>query len=89
MLLGRGTRRGIGIVMLTAFAGPLFFVLPAGLRETIGHILYPARWPLALLAAIVLASTIHQIWTQRAAPPPKAKPRPTHLRVVRNDETLH
>jgi hypothetical protein len=89
MLLGRGTRRGIGIAMLTASAVPLFFALPAGLRETIGHILYPARWPLAALGAILLASAIHQIWTQRGATPPLAKPRPTHLRVVRNDETLH
>jgi hypothetical protein len=89
MLLGRGTRRAIGIVMLLAFAGPLFFLLPAGLRESIANILYPARWPLAVLAAIVLASAIHQIWTQPKAAPPKAKPRPTHLRVVRNDETLH
>ncbi len=89
MLLGRGTRRAIGIVMLIVFAGPLFFALPAGLQETIRHILYPARWPLALLAAIVLASSVHQIWTNHAAMPPKAKPRPTHLRVVRNDETLH
>ena len=56
----------------------------------VGQMLYEARWYLVALIAIVLVSNVYRVWLRISRPaPPSPKQRPTHLKLVRNDETLH
>ena len=88
MLLSRNTRRATGFVLLAIFLVPAIYALlsPPFARQ----MLYEARWYLIALAAIALASNGYGRWLKWHPPaPPQPKPRPTHLKLVRNDETLH
>ena len=88
MLLSRTTRLVIGIVTLAAFAAPTIYALtsPVFVRQ----MLYEARWYLIALVAIALVSNGYRLWLKWHPPAlPLPKPRPTHLKLVRNDETLH
>lgn len=88
MLRRRNLWRATGLVLLAIFLGPAIYALlsPAFARQ----MLFEARWYLIALAAIVLASNGYRLWLKWHPPaPPQPKPRPTHLKLVRNDETLH
>ena len=88
MLLSRNTRRIVGLDALAAFAAPTIYALtsPSFVRQ----LFYESRWYLIAFAAIVLASNAYRLWWKWHSPAlPQPKPRPTHLKLVRNDETLH
>lgn len=88
MLIGRGTRRVIAIITLVAVSvlfGVTKLLLPL---QQLWSVLGAARWPLAAMAAMLVAGSFYRL-LRRAPGPPPAKPRPTHLRLVRTDETLH
>ena len=88
MLLRRNLRRIAGLVLLAIFLGAAIFAVRSPFF--VKKMLYDARWYLVALAAIALASNGYRVWMrwQRPAPPPP-KTRPAHLKLVRNDETLH
>jgi len=90
MLIGRGTRRIVAIVLLISMAG---FVGVFGMISQLPkywEMLGQARWLLLTLIAIAVVSNVYRLWERRHAPkPPPAKPRPSHLKLVRTDETLH
>lgn len=88
MLLRRNLWRITGLVLLAIFLGSSIYALlsPPFARQ----MLHEARWYLIAIAAVALASNVYRLWLKWHAPtPPLPKPRPTHLKLVRNDETLH
>ncbi len=90
MLIGRGTRRVIGIVTLVAVCG--FFGVTAVFLplQHLWSALGAARWPLTAMVAMVVVGAGYRLFPASGVPvTPPAKPRPTHLRIVRTDETLH
>lgn len=90
MLIGRGTRRAIGIVLLISSAGLLGLTAFADAASYAWHHLGEARWPLLGMVALLLVSNIWRLsQTSQPPAPPAPKPRPTHLRLVKTDETIH
>ncbi len=79
-----GTRRLVTALILVGFAASLGLALAYGPQGTGFSLLYQLRWPLITLVAIIVAA----IW-QRSQQPPKPKPRPTHIKIVKSDETRH
>lgn len=85
MLIGRGTRRVVGIVVLVAVLafvslGPITRIVPE-FWSAIGE----ARWAIIALIALMIVSNAYRMVTVRREPP--VKKRPTHLRLVRDDES--
>ena len=77
-------RRLVAAIVLVAFAASLGLALFFGPRGLGLVLLYQLRWPLITLAAIVVAT----VW-QRSQQPRPPKPKPTHLKIVKSDETRH
>ena len=90
MLLRQSTRRVIGVVLLISMS--VFLGLTAAFTPALDlwRGLGSARWLVVALIAIVLISNGYRyFWNRPTGTPPAAKPRPSHLKLVRNDETLH
>ncbi|MEI9989709.1 MAG: hypothetical protein WDM86_06690 [Rhizomicrobium sp.] len=79
-------RRLVAAIVLVAFGCSLGLALFFGPNGIGLYLLYQLRWPLIVLAAMIAAT----IWQRRQHPrPPAPKPRPTHLKIVKSDETRH
>ncbi len=80
------TRRLVAVIVLIAFGSSLGLALVFGPNGIGLYLLYQLRWPLIVLAAMIATT----IWLRRRQPkPPAPKPRPTHLKIVKPDDTLH
>jgi hypothetical protein len=89
-MMGRGTRRGVGIVLLLSMFGFVGLFAAAARLPELWRFLAPVRWPLLGMVAILVASNVYRLLYSRPTPVPKAKPRPTHLRLVKDDKpTIH
>lgn len=86
MLISRGTRRVIGLVTLVAFLGVSGVALTS--PAFLWAFLKDTAWLWIAGIAILVASNGYRLLKRTRRPPPP-KPRPTHLKLVKTDETLH
>jgi hypothetical protein len=91
----RQTRRAVAVVLLLIPLGiAAWTILKLAPPVFAAEVLFPLRWYVGGLVLVVLVANFYGMFIEAAelpkpAQPPK-KPRPTHLRVVRDDnETLH
>lgn len=87
-MMTRGTRRVVGVVLLLAFVVPAVFALTdtAFLKQFFGE----ARWLLLAFVVLIAVGLVARLFVKPQAPKPaKPKPRPTHLKLVKTDETIH
>jgi hypothetical protein len=90
----RQTRRAVAAVLLLLALGPLAWtILKVAPPVFAAQVLFPLRWYVGGLILVALTANFYGMFVEAASapsPPPPKKPRPTHLRVVRDeDETLH
>ena len=90
----RSTRRAVAALLLLILVGiAAWTLLKFAPPVFAARVLFPLRWYIGALILVGLTANFYGLFADAGnepPEPPKPKPRPTHLRVVRDDdETLH
>jgi endonuclease/exonuclease/phosphatase (EEP) superfamily protein YafD len=83
----RPTRRALAAVLLLLMLGPLAWALLKFAPPVFAmQVLSPLRWYVGALIAVALAGNFYGMFAQASDElPPAKKPRPTHLKIVKDD----